>query len=178
MECRDYQVLIELELDQELTAAEAGKLAAHLETCADCRAFSKQQRLLFSQLDVALISTSGPDLVRAVMSGVEQRNRRLAAFWGTASVAAAFVAGILGGLALVWFGRWLLEFDFSLGGDGWLQSLLYTTTSVMGSLLRTIVALTRAAPPALWWTAAAMLLFCQIILVYIFRMPQMKVRKS
>jgi len=91
--CGEMHLLLQAELDGEISAAEAAGLAAHLASCADCRHVQAELRTLTASLRAELPRYPAPPRLRAALS---LRGHRAAAvtrlrWWPSA---AGFAAGV------------------------------------------------------------------------------------
>jgi predicted anti-sigma-YlaC factor YlaD len=86
--CETARELIPDLVGGRLDAAEAARVAAHVEACADCRADAELARLLYVARPQVPAGLAGR--VRASMRGDRQRGRR--PWWGMAAAAVAVLA--------------------------------------------------------------------------------------
>lgn len=112
MECREFQQLINMEIDHCLPASAHDELMRHLSGCPHCLAYYQSMQQLDSLLAAEMPAVEPPaDFVASVMSALpaaqtaaprskQRRKRRIA--WGLASAAAALM--LLAGGWLHFFG--------------------------------------------------------------------------
>jgi anti-sigma factor RsiW len=111
--CGDMRLLMQADLDGELSSAEAARVAAHLESCAPCAAAQTQLAALSSALRAGAPRYSAPDQLRqsigARMPGVKEAAvaRPAAAWrraWGRqgAAFGGGFALAACLALALLW----------------------------------------------------------------------------
>jgi anti-sigma factor RsiW len=95
MKCSDMKKEISRELDGELEQPRAEALAAHLETCEDCRDYrASMQQLYF--LHSGLVEVEAPFLLLpSVMSALEESARRDRSSWWLRLAVPAMVALVL-----------------------------------------------------------------------------------
>lgn len=101
-QCQEMRLLVQADVDGELQAAEAARVAAHLDTCADCARLQQQLLTLSSSLRGTLPKHRAPDhlrqAVRARLPGARPPGRQAARRWPVGLASA--MLGIAASLAL------------------------------------------------------------------------------
>jgi len=125
MDCRESKRLIQMELDGEISPADARRLAEHVEVCDACAAEREEMLALERELVDLPIERAPGNLVREVVESIEKE--RVAGRWIEpaiigASVVGATTAAVVGVVRATGSGRPRGLWQFLQDVPSWLES--------------------------------------------------------